>query len=99
MPLQQGMKANVYLRCKAGVQGTFCTGTLTLTIDGQSVAADYRIVTRQSAALTVRLPQRARAAAQSHTSTALHATLKISTKQSDGLDKVLTGALTIEPAG
>jgi len=96
VPLQRGMAADVYLKCKAALFSPICAGTLTLTIKAQSITQVFRIPTRRSAEITIKLPQRARAAAQSHSTPALHATLEISTRQPDGPAKVVTGTLTIQ---
>jgi hypothetical protein len=95
-PLQQGMTADVYLKCKAALGTSICVGTLTLTIRAHSNTEVFRIATRRGAEITIKLPQRARAAAQSHRTPALHATLEISTRQPDGPAKVTTGTLTIQ---
>jgi hypothetical protein len=90
------MAADVYLKCKAALFSPICAGTLTLTIKAQSITQVFRIPTRRSAEITIKLPQRARPAAQSHSTPALHATLEISTRQPDGPAKVVTGTLTIQ---
>jgi len=94
--LQQGMTADVYLKCKAALGSPICAGTLTLTIKAQSTTQVFRIPTRRGAEITVKLPQRARAAAQSHRTPALHAMLEISTRQPYGPPRLMTGTLTIQ---
>ena len=97
--LNRGTTAIVSLRCNAAPPSKYCTGKLALTIKGQTVTKRFRIKTRHTARIAVKLPQRARAAAAANKHPTLHARVKISTNQAaHGAASVTWGTLNITTA-
>ena len=91
-----GTKVPVYLKCKAALLSNFCTGSLKLTVDRQTIMKRFRIQTRKMAVIRVQRPKRARLAVSRKTRITLHAKLRISTNQARGRAKVTTGRLNIK---
>ena len=94
--VKRAMKVTVSLKCKAALRSTFCTGKVSLTVNGQTVTQSFRIRTRKIGRITFKLPKRARAAVSSKKHRTLHAKLKISTKQARGPAIVTRGTLNIK---
>ena len=94
--VKPGMKVTVSLKCKAALGSNFCTGKVSLTVDGQTVTQSFRIRTRKIGRITFKLPKRARTAVSRKKHRTLHAKLKISTKQARGPAIVARGTLNIK---
>jgi hypothetical protein len=87
-------RVTVSLKCEAA-SGQVCSGTFTLKLSGKTMTRTFRIKANRIQRIAIRLPKLAMAATSGHNHP-LHATLRISTRQSSGSPRISRGELTIK---